>query len=84
MSILGFDFRINERINVESIPPLKAMHNFFGFNDSSFAEISLEIEFSINSIFGGSFVVSKSFQVFLGIFVGIVGSYCRVWLFTID
>jgi len=64
MSILGFDFRIIERINVESTPPLKAIHNFFEFNDSSFSEISLEIEFSINSVFGGSSIVSKSFQVF--------------------
>ncbi len=82
--MLGFDFRINERINVESTPPLRAIHNFFEFNDSSFSEISLQIRFSINLIFGGSFVVSKSFQVFLGKFGDIDGSYLRVRIFTID
>ena len=64
--------------------PVQAMHNFFEFNDSSFSEISLQIKFSINSIFGGSLIVSKSFQVFLGKFGDIDGSYLRVRIFTID
>jgi hypothetical protein len=44
----------------------------------------LEIEFSINSVFGGSSIVSKSFQVFLGKFGDIDGSYLRVRIFTSD
>ena len=68
----------------ESTPPLSAIHNFLGFNNSRFLEISFKIKFSINSIFGSVLLDLKSFDIFLGKFGIIDGSYLRVRILTID
>ena len=84
ISISGFDFLINERIRVESTPPLSAMHNFLGFSNSRFLEISFKIKSSITSVFGIILFGLKSTQVFLSKFGIIDESYRSVRISTID
>ena len=84
MLISGFIFRINDRTNVESIPPLNAIQIFSPSNVFNFCSIVSDIDFSINSIFGCSLDATKSFHVFFGKFGLIEGSYLSVKIFAND
>ncbi len=80
----GFTLRSNDKTNVESTPPLIATETSLEFIDFNLVSISSNIEFSIKSRFGDPLVDSKSFQVFLGKFGFMDGSYLRVRIFTTD
>ena len=38
----GLYFRINARINVESTPPLRAIHSFFELNNCNFSDTFIQ------------------------------------------
>ena len=80
----GIVFFINVRINVESIPPLKAIHVFLTEEVSNCLLRVLTIIFSINLMEFSSCGSLKSFEVFLGKFGVIDGSYLNVRIFVTE
>ena len=60
--------RSNDKTNVESTPPLRAIEASLELEDPRLLSISLQIEFSMEGTLGGLSIGMKSSQVFLGKF----------------